>query len=279
MPELPEVETVCRALHPFVKGKTITAVQFRSRKIRNVLKPSWRKLLTGQKIHHVTRRAKYILVHTDDFIILIHLGMTGVIRCVTRLEKEALQKHDHVTIFCHDGSGFVFNDARRFGQFEVIPHRLMKAHKALSLLGPEPFDPSLTAKTFHEKMKGTRAIKLVIMDQAVLVGVGNIYASEALYLARIHPTRPAQSLTADESSRLLGSIRRVLKHAIEKGGSTLRDFKSVDGDLGYFQHHFHVYDREGDLCKKCVCDVKHSGGIQKITQGGRSTFFCATLQK
>jgi formamidopyrimidine-DNA glycosylase len=280
MPELPEVETVCRALAPFMCGKQIERAEFLSPKIRNPLKPSWKKQVSGETVSAVTRRAKYIVIETDMRAILLHLGMTGVVRCVAQMKKDIPQKHDHVRIIFSDGSGIVFNDARRFGQFEVMARSQVFAHKSLINLGYEPFDPALTAASFHEIVtRSQRAIKLVIMDQFVIVGVGNIYASEALYKAGIHPARAAATLTHAESKKLLTAIRSVLKTAITKGGSTLRDFRHADGALGYFQHEFQVYDREGLGCGRCDCKKSQTLRVQKMTQGGRTTYFCPHKQK
>jgi formamidopyrimidine-DNA glycosylase len=280
MPELPEVETVCRALSPFVVGKQIGSVEFLSPKIRYPLKPVWKKYLKDEVITDVTRRAKFIVMSVKPYTILLHLGMTGVVRCVGDMTQEILQKHDHIKITFTDGSGIIFNDTRRFGQFDLVKIDELESHKSLVNLGFEPFDAELTPAVFHACItRSQRAIKLAIMDQKILVGVGNIYASESLYLAGIHPARSASSLSAVQSKKLLTAIRQVLKDAIYQGGSTLRDFRHTDGAVGYFQQQLNVYDREGEVCGQCDCPHGRRGAVEKITQGGRSTFFCSRKQK
>jgi formamidopyrimidine-DNA glycosylase len=274
MPELPEVETVCRGLARVLTGASFTKITLRRKDLRFPLPPRLEALLKNQKITALERRAKYILMHfAHGKSLLLHLGMSG--RMVMDDGTEPLQKHDHVVFLTDKGLRVRFNDARRFGMMDVVDSNAAQEHKLLRHLGAEPFAENFTGAYLHEKLKGKKtAVKLAIMDQEVVVGVGNIYASEALYDAGISPLRAGGKITKAEAARLVADIRKVLQRSIEKGGSTLRDYVQADGGLGYFQHEFAVYGRTGESCKRCGKPC-----ITRIQQGGRSTFFCAKTQK
>jgi formamidopyrimidine-DNA glycosylase len=274
MPELPEVETTLRGLEKVLLNRTLLSVEIRRKDLRFPLPADMHKTLIHQRITSMERRAKYMLVHfAHGQTLLIHLGMSG--RMTIDDGVEPLAPHDHVIFKTDGGQRIRYNDARRFGMMDIVATAKTAQHKLLKNLGVEPLGHAFTAATLHTKIQNKKiAIKLAIMDQAVVVGVGNIYASEALYGAGINPMRSANTLNQNECKKLVSAIQSVLKRAIEKGGSTLRDYVQSDGELGYFQHEFAVYGRSGLPCKNCTCE----GGIQKITQGGRSTFFCAVTQ-
>lgn len=276
MPELPEVETVMRGLSSVLIGRTFTSIELRRKDLRFPLPKNMPAALVGHKITSLSRRAKYILIHFEnDNSLIVHLGMSG--RMVIDDGTSGLQKHDHVIFQTNKNQQIKFNDPRRFGMMDMVPTTKAGAHKLLKHLGPEPLETSFSGESLYAKLKTKKiAIKLAIMDQRVVVGVGNIYACEALYAAGIHPERPANKVTLTECKALVTAIKAILKRAIAKGGSSLRDYVQADGELGYFQHEFAVYGREGEKCKACSCKNKT---IQRITQSGRSTFFCATKQK
>ncbi len=300
MPELPEVETVMRGLSAVLIGSSFTSVQLRRKDLRFPLPKNMDALLRGHKIISLTRRAKYILINfANDQSLIVHLGMSG--RMVIDDGSSKVQKHDHVIFITNKGDDrrpaslrersphginaaseqkslhIKFNDPRRFGMMDMVATAKTSNHKLLKHLGPEPLDASFTGEALFAKLKTKKvAIKLAIMDQRVVVGIGNIYACEALYAAGTHPQRPANKVTLKECTALVAAIKAVLKRAIAKGGSSLRDYVQADGELGYFQHEFAVYGRAGEKCKHC----SHKNiTIQRITQGGRSTFFCPIKQK
>lgn len=278
MPELPEVETIKTAMERSIGKATIINVSVYNKNLREKIPDDLPQKVIGAKICAYERRAKYILIHLDNGISLIwHLGMSGQVKISDK--KILREKHDHVVM--ETSNGFVtYHDARRFGLFTYFDEKSQALPKFLQELGPEPFDERIDGQYLHQKLQAKKvAIKVALLDQSVIVGIGNIYASESLYEARILPTRPANSLTLQECSRLLQKIREVLQKAIAAGGSTLRDYHKPDGSLGYFQHMHCVYNKTGQACPDCRCDIKKTGGIQKIVQGGRSTFFCASLQK
>lgn len=281
MPELPEVETVCRGLHTKILNKRFVDVRVYTRKIRVSVPSDLGQRLRGQRIIDVQRRAKYILICLENGqALVIHLGMTGTVRILDSAAVYTKEKHDHVVFKFDDGHAMVFHDPRRFGMVFHVYLQDMDTHKAFAHLGPEPLDTGFTPGYLLQALRNRKtAIKLAIMDQKIVVGVGNIYASEALFKAGIHPERPANSLKKEEISVLIKAIRAVLRAAIRSGGSTLRDYRQADGAMGYFQHHFDVYEKAGEACRECTCSVAMTGGIRKITQGGRSTYYCLVLQK
>ncbi len=280
MPELPEVETVCRGLSKALKGQKIEAVTVNRKDLR-IPFPKHLSEIAGAKIESIGRRAKYILIRlSNGETMIVHLGMSG--RMVVKAKGEAYspEKHDHLLLKMQDGTKVVFNDARRFGLVDLVATGDLNQHRLFQHLGPEPLEVAFNAEYLAQKFKGKKvAVKLAIMDQTIVVGVGNIYASEALFRAGIDPKRKAQTLKKPALDKLVSSIRIVLQDAIKAGGSSLRDYVQADGELGYFQHHWAVYDKAGQKCPGCTCDIKKTGGIQKFTQGQRSTFHCPRKQK
>lgn len=275
MPELPEVETVCRGLQKPMAGQTIAVIETRRKNLRIPFPVDLSPATRGRKIAGIRRRAKYVLIDLDNKkTLILHLGMSGRITAHPAGKIPKPQKHDHMIIRLENGSAVFFNDARRFGLVDIVATKELSQHRFFKTMGPEPFDKKLTPTAFRNTLKGRKtAVKIAIMDQRLIVGVGNIYASEALFMSKINPSRPAGSLSATESSALLRAIRRVLEKAIKAGGSSLKDYVQADGELGYFQHSFAVYGRDGTPCPKCKT------AIAKKTQGGRSTFYCPACQK
>lgn len=275
MPELPEVETVCRGLKPIV-GAVFTHAKAHRADLRMPLPKQLDKKLVGQKIAAVERRAKYILIRLEcGDVLLLHLGMSG--RLTLLREDEALKKHDHLSFAFNNGLYARFNDPRRFGVCAFIAAKDIATHKLLRDLGPEPLSDAFDAVFLEKQVEGRNApIKTTILDQHLVVGIGNIYACESLYRAGIDPRRAAGSLSKGEIKKLTQKIKETLADAIAAGGSSLRDYVQADGKLGYFQHQFAVYGREGEKCPTCG---KTCPGIQRITQAGRSTFFCPKKQK
>jgi formamidopyrimidine-DNA glycosylase len=267
MPELPEVETTVRGLERVLQGRRITRVEARREDLRRSFPKDLGQRLTGAKVTGLSRRAKYGLIHTDrDDTMIFHLGMSGS----WRIDHATLEKHDHLLLETEDGRRLTLNDPRRFGSVDLIPTDEVDDWPAFKALGPEPFE--LEAKNLRERLEGrTAAVKLLLGDQRIVAGLGNIYVCEALYRAGIHPKRAGGSLSLQRLKRLVDAIREVLSEAIEAGGSTLRDFASPDGELGYFSKSFSVYDREG---QPCDC----GGTVKRIVQGGRSTFYCPKCQ-
>lgn len=280
MPELPEVETVCRGLSKAMTGQKIARIELLRKKIRNTVPPAVAKI-SGAKVTGITRRAKYILIALDSGQTLIfHLGMSGRMVIQVRGVNTPLEKHDHLVMYLADGQRIVFNDARRFGVVDLDDTDALDNSKWFKHLGREPLDKGFSAEYLASKFRGKKVVvKLALMDQRVVVGVGNIYASEALFMAGINPKRRAGSIKKEEIAKLVSSIRKVLEKAIAAGGSSLRDYVQADGELGYFQHHWAVYDKAGKKCPGCKCDVSETGGIRRIVQGARSTFYCPLKQK
>jgi formamidopyrimidine-DNA glycosylase len=278
MPELPEVETVCRGLAKALAGKRIVRFEQRRADLRTPLPQNLAAHLKGRHILDIKRRAKYILIALDkNETLLLHLGMSG--RMVITHKPSELEKHDHLIFTFDNGARLHFNDPRRFGMCDLVKNKDLPRHKLLRHLGIEPLEPGLTPAWLAAKLKGKKtSIKDALMDQRLIAGIGNIYACEALFYAGIDPRRRAGKCSKEQIARLIPAIRKVLKAAIEAGGSSLRDYRQADGELGYFQHHFAVYDREGKPCPGCTCDVHKTGGIRRITQGGRSSFYCKVKQ-
>lgn len=270
MPELPEVETVLRALGPHITGSTITTAQILFPVLRAPLPQDIIELISSRQIMEIKRRAKYLLFELSGITMVVHLGMTG--RLTIAAKPYTPVKHDHVMIYLDDKI-LVYNDPRRFGLIDLIPTPQVPGHKLLRSLGPEPLGEDFTAEYLAVALETRKMpIKTVIMDNKILVGVGNIYASEALFLAEIAPARKANSLSELERNRLVMAIKKVLQEAIESGGSSIRDFVSIDNNKGHFQHHFVVYGKAGSSCQRC------SHIILKIYQSGRATFFCQHCQ-
>ena len=270
MPELPEVETVRRGLAPHLTGQVVTGVVVRQPRLRWPVPEQLAAQLPGQPIQRVERRAKYLLLRTDAGTAILHLGMTGRLRLLSAATP--LQKHDHVDLALASGYCLRFNDSRRFGAVlwtTAPPER----HPLLQALGPEPFDAAFSGAYLHRRAQGrTSAVKTFIMDNRVVVGVGNIYANEALFAAGISPLRPAGQVTETECDRLAIAIREILTEAIRQGGTTLRDFIGGDGEPGYFQQSLRVYDRRGLPCAVCGQPIQH------CRIGQRATYYCPRCQ-
>ncbi len=283
MPELPEVETVMRGLSPFLLGRCLTTIDIRSPALRIPIPKRQLKLLAGHRIVSLIRRAKYILINFDnDQTLIAHLGMTGsfTVYPVHQHKDIDLDRHDHFIFTTDKNVKIIYRDPRRFGVIDVIKTKDIPVYKSLTKLGAEPLEDTFTADILFKKLQSRHlAIKPAIMDQSVVVGVGNIYASEALYLSGIDPTLPAHLLSFKACQILVEKIKFILRAAIESGGSTLRDYRRVGGETGYFQFNFSVYDREGEACPDCTCSLKSTGGIQRIIQAGRSSFYCPKKQK
>ena len=281
MPELPEVETVCRGMDKALRGRTVLKAEAHREGLRVPFPKGLAGKLQGRRILGCRRRAKYIIVDLDDGQdLVIHLGMSGQIFLVPPGQVHIRRKHDHLVMDFDDGSKLAFNDARRFGVVLLLEEGHINEHKAFSGLGPEPLERSFTGKTLAKLLEGCKTdIKAALMDQRTVAGLGNIYVSEALFLAGISPRRRAATVQGQKADDLAAAIKKVLLAAIRAGGSTLKDYRQADGELGYFQHSFAVYDRAGQACPGCTCAVNKTGGIERIVQGGRSTFFCPRKQK
>ena len=267
MPELPEVETTVRGLAYVLDGRRIARIEARRPDLRRALPLDLGQRLTGARVRGLRRRAKYGLIDTDRGDTLVfHLGMSGH----WRIDPADIGKHDHLLIETDEGRRLALNDARRFGSLDLVPTAELAAWPPMAALGPEPFD--VDAAQLKWRLAGRAApIKLLLLDQAIVAGLGNIYVCEALYRSGIHPRRAAGSVSLERLRRLVPAIQDVLREAIEAGGSSLRDFASPNGELGYFSKSFAVYDREGE---PCAC----GGRVRRLVQGGRSTFYCPRCQ-
>jgi formamidopyrimidine-DNA glycosylase len=243
--------------------------------LRRPFPPMLARTLTGAKIGKLARRGKYILIELDDNgTLLLHLGMSG--RITTGPAGVPHAAHDHVVLTLDDGTVVRFNDARRFGLLDYMRRGEEAAHPLLAEMGPEPLEPGFDGRYLAAKLAGKMTpIKAALLDQRIVAGLGNIYVCEALYRAGLSPRRLAATVTGARADKLAAAIRAVLTDAIEAGGSSLRDYVQADGELGYFQHHWAVYGREGEPCPGCTC----AEGVQRIVQSGRSTFFCAKKQR
>ncbi len=279
MPELPEVETVKNGIAKFIGNAEILQVTVRNRKFRETIPEDFAASVCGGRISSYRRQGKYIVIELDNGRSIIwHLGMSGRIKTADSEPSE--QKHDHVLIKTSAG-WLIFHDPRRFGILTVCPTGRLAEHPYFAKMGPDPFDPLLTADYLFEQLgKRRTSVKQALLDQEMIAGIGNIYASEILFRAGILPTRPAGEISRQECGPLLESIREILKQAIANGGSTLHDYHRPDGSLGYFQNLHCVYNKAGKPCPGCTCAAGHDdGGIRKIVQGGRSTFYCPVKQK
>jgi formamidopyrimidine-DNA glycosylase len=301
MPELPEVETVRRGLQPVMEGSKIVKAEARRKDLRFAFQKDFVARLTGQTVIGLGRRAKYLLADLGSGdVLLMHLGMSGSFRVIKHEDEAAPGKfhhprsadgaHDHVVFHMSSGAAVIFNDPRRFGYMKIIARDALEAEPLLRGLGPEPlgneFDANMLARACANKKT---SLKAALLDQRVVAGLGNIYVCEALYRARLSPRRLAATLATkagqrngvagaeptDHAKRLVAAIHAVLNQAIKAGGSSLRDHRQTSGELGYFQHSFQVYDREGERCQSAGC----SGIVRRFTQNGRSTFWCPKCQK
>jgi len=283
MPELPEVETVRRGLSPVMEGQVIARAEVNRPDLRWPFPPDMAARLTGQRVTQLRRRSKYILADlSSGESLLVHLGMSGrMLISGDPLgqfvhDHPAPEKHDHVVFHMGNGARVTFNDPRRFGAMDLLDTASADSHKLLSAIGPEPL-----GNDFHEAhligaLKGKNTpIKTALLDQRIVAGLGNIYVCETLYRTGIHPARKAGRISAARVGGLVPIIRDVLNAAITAGGSTLRDFKRADGELGYFQHSFDVYGREAQPCRTQGCDHQ----IARIVQSGRSSFYCPQCQR
>ncbi|MFC6688268.1 bifunctional DNA-formamidopyrimidine glycosylase/DNA-(apurinic or apyrimidinic site) lyase [Jhaorihella thermophila] len=283
MPELPEVETVRRGLAPVMEGQVIARADINRPDLRWPFPDRMAERLTGRRVERLRRRSKYILADLDGGeTLLIHLGMSGRMTVsgdpLGRFvhDHPARQKHDHVVLHMGSGARVTFNDPRRFGAMDLFPTEAAEAHRLLTGLGPEPLGNAFDEPYLVAALKGRQtAIKAALLDQRIVAGLGNIYVCEALYRARIDPRRKAGRIAAGRVTALVPVIRQVLQDAIAAGGSSLRDFRQADGELGYFQHSFDVYGREGEPCRTPGC----AATIRRIVQGGRSSFYCPKCQR
>lgn len=283
MPELPEVETVRRGLLPVLEGAVIAKAEVNRPDLRWPLPDRMADRLTGRRVTALRRRSKYILADLDSGeTLLVHLGMSGrMLISGAQLgdfyhDHPAPQKHDHVVLNMETGARITFNDARRFGAMDLMPRDRAHEHMLLKDLGPEPFGNDFNEPYLAARLKGRKTpIKAALLDQRIVAGLGNIYVAETLYRARISPLRLAGDLTEPQANALVPIVREVLAEAIEAGGSSLRDFRQANGELGYFSKHFQVYDREGDPCETPGC----TGTITRTVQSGRSSFWCPVCQR
>ncbi|QTN37357.1 bifunctional DNA-formamidopyrimidine glycosylase/DNA-(apurinic or apyrimidinic site) lyase [Cognatishimia activa] len=283
MPELPEVETVRRGLEPAMTGAVIAKASVNRPDLRWPFPDNMVGRLTGQKVLGLRRRSKYILMDlASGETLLVHLGMSGRMTVsgdplgqFVHKHPQA-EKHDHVVFDMDNGARVTFNDPRRFGAMDLLETATGDAHKLLCDIGPEPLGNDFNEAYLVDQLKSRKTpIKSALLDQKIVAGLGNIYVCEALYRAGISPKRHVNKISAPRIAALVPIIREVLSEAIEAGGSSLRDFRQADGELGYFQHSFDVYGREGEPCKTPDCDKV----ILRITQSGRSSFYCAQCQR
>lgn len=270
MPELPEVETTKQGIKPHLEGQTIRAISVRNFRFRVPVPDDINELCAGKKIIAVTRRAKYILIQLSRGYLLIHLGMSGHLRIIP--SGTLPEKHDHITLELANKQALRFSDPRRFGLFIYVdenPHQ----HQLLAHLGPEPLAAGFTGNYLYQRARNkNKPIKSFIMDNEIVVGVGNIYATESLFLAQLHPNKPAKEVSEEQCHRLVKHIKEVLEQAIESGGTTLRDFYAFDGKPGYFSILLQVYGRKNQPCLHC------QQLIETLVIAGRSSAFCPACQ-
>ncbi len=273
MPELPEVEITRRGVAPHVIGRRVAAMHVYDPRLRWPVPASLQRRIAGRKFGALDRRSKYLLFRMGEDTLLMHLGMTGSLRVYTRMGVPPRSAHDHVDIVLDSGTTLRFHDPRRFGAILWVPPPAA-AHPLLAALGPEPFDAACDAGYLWRATRRRKAaIKLALMDNRLMVGVGNIYANESLFRAGIRPTTPARRVSQARLGRLLAAVRATLSDAIAKGGSTLRDFVDSQGEPGYFQLDYCVYGREGLPCRVCGTAIKMT------RQGGRATTYCPRCQR
>lgn len=283
MPELPEVETVRRGLAPSMEGQRITRAQVNRPDLRWPFPDNMADRLTGQRVDRLRRRSKYILADlSGGETLLIHLGMSG--RMLVSgdplgqfvHDHPAPEKHDHVVFDMENGARITFNDPRRFGAMDLLDTATAEAHPLLAKIGPEPLSNDFSESHLVQALRTRKSpIKTALLDQKVVAGLGNIYVCEVLFRGKLHPATKAADISERQIAALVPIIRSVLSEAIDAGGSSLKDFRQADGELGYFQHSFDVYGREGDPCKTPGC----TDAITRISQAGRSSFFCPYCQR
>lgn len=273
MPELPEVETIRRALKKTLPGRKIIKILIRDPRLRwPVDETRLQQLVLGQTVVNVGRRAKYLLINfAQESTLVLHLGMSGRLLLLT--ESHQFEKHDHVIFYLDDNTELRFRDTRRFGMVDAIPPGGMETYPRFINLGVEPLAPETRPEALYEKSRNSkRPIKNLLMDGNFMVGVGNIYANEALFYAGLHPKKASNELSKKDWGKLFRSIQKVLKDAIEKGGTTLNDFVDSNGEVGYFQLSLAVYGRGGEKCRRC------KSVIERYVQVGRSTYLCPHCQ-
>jgi len=281
MPELPEVETVMCGLRTRLQERTIVRAAVNRPDMRWAFPPGLEQRLNGARVIGFRRRGKYILMRlAGGWSVLLHLGMSGRI-LIGPLRPNQLVPHEHLEIETDDGWRIGFVDPRRFGSVDLVKTVDEDRHRLLAELGPEPLSGEFTPAVLSAALVGKRTpIKAALLDQRVVAGLGNIYVCEALFRAAISPRRLAQTIPGARAGRLVPAIRATLAEAIAAGGSSLRDYVQPDGELGYFQHAWKVYGREGERCERCVPPIEAGcSGIGRIVQSGRSTFFCARTQR
>ena len=282
MPELPEVETVRRGLVPVLEGHRIARAQAMRPDLRFPLPDGFGQRLTGRTVTTISRRAKYLLIGLDDGTTLIsHLGMSGSYRIYEDSKQmPPPATHDHIIIRTDAGAEIRYHDPRRFGFMDLANAGELESHALLKDIGPEPLSDDFDAEALAAALKGRKApIKAALLDQKVVAGLGNIYVCEVLFRAGLSPKRKASTVQGARSRRLVSAIRQVLNDAIAAGGSSISDHRQTDGELGYFQHSFAVYGCQGKACPGCDCKVEKTGGVRRIVQSGRSTFYCPTRQR
>ncbi len=270
MPELPEVETTRRGIAPHLEGRVVERVLLRRKDLRWPIPRAITRILPGRRIESIERRAKYLLLHTQAGSALLHLGMSGSLRVLDPALPP--RPHDHYDLVLDSGKALRFNDPRRFGC--LLWQQAGEVHPLLRGLGPEPLGPDFDGDWLWTHARGrSAAVKTFLMDQAIVVGVGNIYASEALFAAAVHPKRAAGSVSRARYARIAEEIRRILRHAITRGGTTLRDFLAPDGEPGYFEQELFVYGRAGEPCKACGTPIRAA------VIGQRMTYWCPRCQR
>ena len=276
MPELPEVETVRRGLLPAMEGQIITRAQVNRPDLRWPFPKKMAERLTGKRVENLGRRSKYLLVGlSSGETLIVHLGMSGRMQ-ISHPPHPETQKHDHVVFDMDNGARITFNDARRFGMMDLAPSDAINDHRLLRDIGPEPLGNNFDERTLIAGFKSRNTpVKTALLDQRIVAGLGNIYVCEVLHRTGISPKRKAGQLSPKRIATLVPAIRDVLNEAITSGGSSLKDHRQADGELGYFQHRFRAYGRENEPCANTNC----TGSIARITQSGRSTFYCPQCQR
>jgi formamidopyrimidine-DNA glycosylase len=280
MPELPEVETVRLGLAGVLEGRRLASVRAMRPDLRFPFPDDFEDRLRGRRVERLNRRGKFLLMDLDNGTTLIaHLGMSGRFR-IYKSNPPELERHDHVVFDIEGGASVRFNDPRRFGFMDLADTNALADYKMLKNMGPEPLANDFNGPELAIRLKGRRTpVKAALLDQSVVAGLGNIYVAEALFRAGLSPKRTAATVQGGRAEKLARAICDVLGDAIAAGGSSLRDHRQPSGELGYFQHSFAVYGREGEACPGCDCDLGRTGGIRRITQSGRSTFYCAHKQR
>jgi formamidopyrimidine-DNA glycosylase len=285
MPELPEVETIRRGLLPVMKGRRIARVEARRPDLRVPIPRDLKARLEGRRVAEIGRRAKYLLIELDSGdVCVVHLGMSGRL-FIEKDHARPLDAHDHVTLTMDDGARVTLNDPRRFGLVALMAKAEMPKHKLFAAVGPEPLDAAFDGEALAAALRGRKtSLKAALSDQRLVAGLGNIYVCEALFHSGLSPKRRAGTVKGEKAAALAAAIKRVLNDAIASGGSSLRDYIQPSGELGYFQHRWAVYDKEGRPCPGCDCGAEDrvnvkGRGVRRFVQGGRSTFYCPRRQR